>query len=63
MLPDGFKQQLNPGGRIFAVVGEAPVMAARLVRWVAPGAMTERILFETMLEPLRNAVVAAHFEF
>ncbi len=63
VLPDGFRQQLNPGGRIFAVVGEAPVMAARLVRWVAPGAMTERILFETMLEPLRNAVVPAHFEF
>ena len=63
MLPDRFAQQLNPGGRIFAVVGEAPVMAARLVRWVAPGALTERILFETMLEPLQNAVTAAHFEF
>jgi protein-L-isoaspartate(D-aspartate) O-methyltransferase len=63
MLPDRFAQQLNPGGRIFAVVGEPPVMAARLVRWVAPGALTERILFETMLEPLQNAVTAAHFEF
>jgi len=63
VLPDRFAQQLNPGGRIFAVVGEPPVMAARLVRWVAPGALTERILFETMLEPLQNAVTAAHFEF
>ena len=63
LLPDRFAQQLNPGGRIFAVVGEPPVMAARLVRWVAPGALTERILFETMLEPLQNAVAAAHFEF
>jgi protein-L-isoaspartate(D-aspartate) O-methyltransferase len=63
VLPDRFAQQLNPGGRIFAVVGEPPVMAARLVRWVAPGALTERILFETMLEPLQNAVAAAHFEF
>ena len=63
VLPDRFAQQLNPGGRIFAVVGEPPVMAARLVRWVAPGALAERILFETMLEPLQNAVAAAHFEF
>jgi len=63
VLPDRFAQQLNPGGRIFAVVGEPPVMAAQLVRWVAPGALTERILFETMLEPLQNAVAAAHFEF
>jgi protein-L-isoaspartate(D-aspartate) O-methyltransferase len=63
VLPDRFVQQLNPGGRIFAVVGEPPVMAARLVRWVAPGALTERILFETLLEPLQNAVAAAHFEF
>jgi protein-L-isoaspartate(D-aspartate) O-methyltransferase len=63
VLPDRFAQQLNPGGRIFAVVGEPPVMAARLVRWVAPGALTERVLFETMLEPLQNAAVAAHFEF
>ena len=32
-------EQLNPGGRVFAVVGEAPAMTARLVRWVAPGAL------------------------
>ena len=63
VLPDGFKQQLNPGGRVFAVVGEAPVMMARLVRWIAPGAFAERILFETMLEPLKNAATPAHFEF
>jgi energy-coupling factor transporter ATP-binding protein EcfA2 len=45
------------------VVGEPPVMAAQLVRWVAPGVLTERILFETMLEPLTNAMAPAHFEF
>jgi len=63
VLPDRFTQQLNPGGRIFVVVGEPPVMAAQLVRWVAPGVLTERILFETMLEPLTNAMAPAHFEF
>jgi protein-L-isoaspartate(D-aspartate) O-methyltransferase len=62
-MPDRFVQQLNPGGRVFAVVGEAPVMTARLVRWVAPGALAERTLFETMLEPLKNAATPARFEF
>ena len=63
VLPDRFTQQLNPGGRVFAVVGEPPVMMARLVRWVAPGALAKRILFETMLEPLTNAATPAYFEF
>jgi len=63
LLPDRFVEQLNPGGRVFAVVGEAPAMAARLVRWVAPGALSTRTLFETVLAPLTNAAVAAQFEF
>jgi protein-L-isoaspartate(D-aspartate) O-methyltransferase len=63
LLPEGFVEQLNPGGRVFAVVGEAPAMAARLVRWVAPGALSTRTLFETVLAPLTNAAVAAQFEF
>jgi protein-L-isoaspartate(D-aspartate) O-methyltransferase len=63
VLPERFTQQLNPGGRVFAVVGDAPVMAARLVRWVAPGELATRTLFETVLPPLLNAAVPAHFEF
>ena len=63
VLPDGFVRQLNPGGRVFAVVGEAPVMKARLIRWVAPGSLSERTLFETVIPPLINAAVPAHFEF
>jgi len=62
-LPDAFTRQLNPGGRIFAVVGEPPVMAARLGLWIAPAALTKRTLFETNLEPLINASTPAHFEF
>ena len=63
VLPDGFVRQLNPGGRVFAVMGEPPVMAAKLIRWVAPGVLTERTLFETVIPPLINAAVPAHFEF
>ena len=63
VLSERFTQQLNPGGRVFAVVGEAPAMQARLVRWVAPGSLSEQILFETVVAPLINAAVPAHFEF
>jgi len=62
-LPDAFVVQLAPGGRVFAVVGEPPVMMARLVRWVAPGALAKRILFETVIDPLQNAATPARFEF
>ncbi len=63
VLPDAFVKQLNPGGRVFAVVGERPVMRAQLVRWVAPGALATRTLFETVLDPLKNAATPARFEF
>jgi protein-L-isoaspartate(D-aspartate) O-methyltransferase len=63
VLPDAFVQQLAPGGRVFAVVGEPPVMLARLTRLVAPGALANRILFETVVDPLTNAAAPARFEF
>jgi len=63
LLPAGFVKQLKPGGRIFAVVGEAPAMAARIVRWDAPGSVTEQDLFETVIEPLRNAAAPSRFTF
>ena len=63
ILPDSFVKQLRPGGRIFAVVGEPPAMTARVVRWVAPGSVTEQDLFETVIEPLRNAAAPSRFTF
>jgi len=38
-------------------------MAARMVRWVAPGSVTEQDLFETVIEPLRNAAAPSRFRF
>jgi protein-L-isoaspartate(D-aspartate) O-methyltransferase len=63
VLPDTFVRQLRPGGRIFAVVGDAPAMAARLVRWSAPGAVTTQDLFETVIDPLKNAATPSRFQF
>ena len=62
-LPDAFLDQLAPGGRLFAVVGEAPVMEARLVTCVAPGSFNTVDLFETILAPLANALERDKFEF
>ena len=63
VLPDRFVEQLRPGGRLFAVVGEAPVMKARLMRWAGPGGRTTTDLFETVVQPLVNALQPARFVF
>lgn len=63
LLPERFFEQLAPGGRLFAVVGELPIMTARLVRVEAPGARVAIDLFETVIAPLRNALAPARFEF
>lgn len=58
-----FEQQLRPGGRLFAVVGTAPVMAATLVTRVGSDAWTREVLFETDLPPLRNLAPPPRFRF
>ncbi len=63
MLPDAFVSQLQPGGRLFAVVGDPPVMEARLLTSVPGGACAATNLFETSLSPLKNALQPARFEF
>ena len=63
LLPARFLEQLAPGGRVFAVVGELPVMTARLTRLEAPGASVATDLFETVVAPLRNALAPARFAF
>src|SRR5690349_10641773 len=63
LLPQAFLDQLAPGGRLFAVVGEAPAMQARLVTSTAPGASSSVDLFETVLRPLANAEQPRRFRF
>jgi protein-L-isoaspartate(D-aspartate) O-methyltransferase len=62
-LPDTFAGHLRPEGRLFAVVGEAPVMTARLVRRTAAEAIVATDLFETVIAPLRNAATPSRFRF
>ena len=55
MLDDYFVRMLRPLGRLFVVVGRAPVMEARLITLNASGDSTSESLFETVLTPLVNA--------
>ncbi len=63
VLPEAFAAQLAAGGTLFAIVGEAPVMAARLVRRDADGRTRAAVLFETVVPPLVNAVQPERFAF
>ncbi|MGH8133726.1 MAG: protein-L-isoaspartate O-methyltransferase family protein [Steroidobacteraceae bacterium] len=58
-----FERQLRVGGRLFVVVGAAPVMDARLVRRISEGAWAADSLFETVIDPLLNAPRPAAFSF
>ncbi|MGH8640536.1 MAG: protein-L-isoaspartate O-methyltransferase family protein [Burkholderiales bacterium] len=63
VLPPAFPNSLRPGGRLIAVVGEPPVMGARIVTCVAPGACNTIGLFETCIAPLKNAPQPERFVF
>jgi protein-L-isoaspartate(D-aspartate) O-methyltransferase len=63
LLSDALVRRLRPGGRLFAVVGEAPVMQAQLVTCTAPGAYRSVTLFETCIKALANAPHPAAFVF
>jgi protein-L-isoaspartate(D-aspartate) O-methyltransferase len=63
VLPEACLAQLAPGGRLFAVVGEPPVMSARLVTAIGGGSFNTVDLFETVLRPLRNALEREKFVF
>ena len=63
LLSEALVRRLRMGGRLFAVVGEAPVMQAQLVTCNAPGAYRSVTLFETCVKALVNAPHPAAFVF
>ena len=52
---------LRPRGRLFIVVGRAPVMDARLITMHSGGDWVQESLFETVLTPVLNAEHAEPF--
>lgn len=63
LYDERWERQLEVGGRLFVVVGEEPVMEARLVRRLSEEAWTSESLFETIIDPLRNARRPPEFSF
>jgi len=58
-----FEKALRVGGRLFAIVGVAPVMDAVLVRRVDNDEWIRESLFETVVDALINATAAQKFVF
>jgi protein-L-isoaspartate(D-aspartate) O-methyltransferase len=66
VLPIALLESLAPGGRAFAVIGEAPLMAASIVSRTTRGAplsFRRTALFETMIAPLANCEQPSRFAF
>ena len=63
ILPQAFLDRLSPGGRLFAIVGDPPVMKAVIVRQPVPGSFQHAELFETVVKPLVNAAEPSRFRF
>ncbi len=58
-----FVDALKPGGRLFIVVGDSPVMDARRVVRANDSEWRGESLFETDLKPLVNGALPPQFEF
>ena len=63
VLPQQLLQQMKAGARLFAVVGDPPVMAARLITCTGEGAYNSIDLLETRIAPLVNALEGERFNF
>ena len=63
VLPIAFQNSLNIGGRLFAIVGDAPVMEAKLITRVAADIFDTVNIVETCVAPLQNALQPERFVF
>ena len=63
ILPESILKQLKIGGRLVAVVGEAPAMQMQLVTRTEENAFATINVFETVIAPLINATQRESFVF
>lgn len=63
VLPPSFQNSLNIGGRLFAIVGDAPVMEARLITRVGQDTFESVNIMEACVTPLKNALQPERFVF
>jgi protein-L-isoaspartate(D-aspartate) O-methyltransferase len=62
-VPAFLVDRLNPGGRMIAIVGELPVMQARLLTRGQGAGVVSRALFETVAPPLHGFPTHSRFRF
>ncbi len=63
VLPVAFQNSLKVGGRLFAIVGDAPAMEAKLITRMAPGTFESINIMEACVAPLQNAEQPDRFVF
>ena len=63
VLPAVFQSHLKVGGRLFAIVGDAPAMQAKLIKCVAEGVFETVTIMETSVAALQNASQPERFVF
>jgi len=63
ILPEPYKNILRPGGRLFAIVGQAPVMEAIVMTRIADNEWRSESLFETEFPILIGAQQPPQFSF
>ena len=63
VLPDTFQKSLNRGGRMVAIIGDAPVMEAVLITRMGENEWRQEGLFETNIKPLVNSTKPQRFVF
>jgi protein-L-isoaspartate(D-aspartate) O-methyltransferase len=63
LFPERIKQDLKPSGRLFAIVGQDPVMTAMLITRTSRHVWETQPLFETMTPLLVNAPTTEKFVF
>lgn len=63
VVPPAYLQRLTFGGRLFAIVGDAPVMKATLITQTDVNQFASAEIFETVVTPLINAAQPARFDF
>jgi len=63
VLPEVFLKQVKVGGRIAAIIGQAPVMSCNIITRVSDTGYDTVKVFETNVKYLADAVTPSHFTF
>ena len=63
VLPEAFLKQVKVGGRIAAIIGQAPVMSCNIITRVSETAYDTVKVFETNVKYLASATALSHFTF